>query len=183
MDANQATRLWGGAGQRTLGRGESPKPRCSRTRRRRPPLIQTLLGHSDRHQALEAKARNFAMFLERNNLPDSFECHFPQRSLSVAAGRSEVESRAVIVVTDRTSYESPMPDHRPSYPPPPAPPTPSEFSVVTGPEPMPRTPPEVDVVMETPALVTPPGASGSTTAAAVYLKDPKRDPTSESYTL
>ena len=79
------------------------------------PPVQTLQGHAERHQALEAKARSFAIVLERNNMSDSYEAHFPQVSLSVA-GRS-VESRAVIVVMDRTSCTSPMPEHRSRHPP------------------------------------------------------------------
>ena len=71
------------------------------------------------------------MVLERNNMPDSYEAHFPQVSLSVA-GRSEVESRAVIVVTDRTSFTSPMPEHRGRHPPPP--PAPNNNNRTTGTE-------------------------------------------------
>ena len=78
-------------------------------------------GHAECRQKLEAKARSFAMTLERHNSPNQYEAHFPQVSLSIAAGRAEVTSRAVVVITDKTSFTSPMPTHRGHPPPPPAP--------------------------------------------------------------
>ena len=82
--------------------------------------------------------------LERHNSPNQYEARFPQVDLSIAAGRAEVTTRAVVVIADKTSYTSPMPTHR-QHPPPPPPPTgatgeqggtaasgsPSSFSMVT----------------------------------------------------
>ncbi|OLP90507.1 hypothetical protein AK812_SmicGene27912 [Symbiodinium microadriaticum] len=53
------------------------KPRRRRSAPAKPvvreqPPVQTLQGHADRHQALEAKARSFAMVLERVHLTDVF---------------------------------------------------------------------------------------------------------------
>ena len=78
-----------------LGRRRTAHPRRRRAAQKpamreqgtQTPPVQTLQGHADRHQALEAKARSFAMTLERHNMPDTYEAQFPHVSLSIAAGR------------------------------------------------------------------------------------------------
>ncbi|CAE7940637.1 unnamed protein product [Symbiodinium necroappetens] len=111
----------------------------------------------------------FALTLERHNSPNQYEARFPQIDLSIAAGRAEVTTRAVVVITDK-SFTSPMPTHR-GHPPPPPPPSgqgatggqagaaapgsPSSFSMVTGPDAA-RTP---AAALETPAPTTPPGGA------------------------
>ena len=132
------------------------------------PEVQTVMGHAERHQKLEEEAKAFAQLLERHSSPNQYEARFPQVDLSIAAGRAEVTTRAVVVITDKTSYTSPMPAHR-QHPPPPPPPTgstgehggtappesPGSYSMVTGPE-APRTPDAGTAPLETPAPSTPP---------------------------
>ena len=71
-----------------------------------------------------------------------FEANFPRASVKGGPGRSEVTTRSVVPLTDKTSFETPTP----RYPaPPPNPPngekieveSESEFSMVTAP----KTPP------------------------------------------
>ncbi|OLP73070.1 hypothetical protein AK812_SmicGene47846 [Symbiodinium microadriaticum] len=85
------------------------------------PEIQTVMGHAQRHEKLEEEAKSFTQLLERHKSSNQYEARFPQVDLSIAAGRAEVTTRAVVVITDKTSYTSPMPAHR-QHPPPPPPP-------------------------------------------------------------
>ncbi|CAE7677642.1 unnamed protein product [Symbiodinium microadriaticum] len=185
-----------------LGRRWTAHPRRRRGTKPKPTTqdrsTQTM-GHSERHQKLEAEARSFAQILERHNSPNQYEARFPQVDLSIAAGRAEVTTRAVVVITDKTSYTSPMPTHR-QRPPPPPPPTgatggqggtaapgsPSSFSMVTGPD-APRTPDAATAALETPAPktpapTTPPGGAappGPSTPPRTTLSSSKKARVSE----
>ena len=138
---------------------------------------------------------------KRHASPNQCEARFPQVDLSIAAGRAEVTTRAVVVITDKTSYTSPMPTHR-QHPPPPPPPTgamgeqggtaapgsPSSFSMVTGPEApktpgpeapktpgpeAPKTPDAGTAALETPAPSTPPKTTLNVSKKARVSEEPQ----------
>ena len=156
--------------QRQAAEGANPKPK--------------------RHEKLEEEAKSFAQLLERHGSTNQYEARFPQVDLSIAAGRAEVTTRAMVEITDKTSYTSPMPAHR-QHPPPPPPPdvtmgepagtvpgSPSSFSLVTGPE-APKTPrPEAPKTPDagTAALETPAPSSPPTTTLNVSKKARTEEP-------
>ena len=51
-------------------------------------------GHAERHEKLEEEAKSFAQLLE----------HHGSTQLSIAAGRAEITARAMVEITDKTSY-------------------------------------------------------------------------------
>ena len=59
------------------------------------PEIRTLASHSEQHEALESKARAFAVWLEKKGLAAEFEAHFPRYTVRVG---SEVETRSVVIL-------------------------------------------------------------------------------------
>ncbi|CAE7901180.1 unnamed protein product [Symbiodinium sp. KB8] len=145
------------------------------------PEIMTVMGHAERHEKLEEEAKAFAQLLERHSSPNQYEARFPQVDLSIAAGRAEVTTRAVVVITDKTSYTSPMPTHR-QHPPPPPPPdvtmadpagtvpgSPSSFSFVTAP----KTPDAGTAAVETPAPSSPPPATTLNIGKKARTEEPK----------
>ena len=158
-------RRWSAYPRKRKGKQQKAK---TETKSTQTPEIMTVMGHAERHEKLEEEAKAFAQLLERHSSPNQYEARFPQVDLSIAAGRAEVTTRAVVVITDKTSYTSPMPTHR-QHPPPPPPPTgstgehggtaapesPGSYSMVTGPE-APRTPDAGTAALETPAPSTPP---------------------------
>ena len=133
-------RRWSAYPRKRKGKQQKAKTESKSTQT---PEIMTVMGHAERHEKLEEEAKAFAQLLERHSSPNQYEARFPQVDLSIAAGRAEVTTRAVVVITDKTSYTSPMPTHR-QHPPPPPPPdvtmvdpagtvpgSPSSFSFVT----------------------------------------------------
>ncbi|CAE7917932.1 unnamed protein product, partial [Symbiodinium sp. KB8] len=71
------------------------------------PEIMTVMGHAERHEKLEEEAKSFAQLLERHGSTQQYEARFPQVDLSIAAGRAEITTRAMVEITDKTSYTSP----------------------------------------------------------------------------
>ncbi|OLP76831.1 hypothetical protein AK812_SmicGene43187 [Symbiodinium microadriaticum] len=137
-------RRWSAYPRKRKGKQQKAKTESKSTQT---PEIMTVMGHAERHEKLEEEAKAFAQLLERHSSPNQYEARFPQVDLSIAAGRAEVTTRAVVVITDKTSKTSPMPTHRqhPLPPPPPtgstrehggaaAPESPGSYSVVAGPE-------------------------------------------------
>ena len=148
------------------------------------PEIMTVMGHAERHEKLEEEAKSFAQLLERHGSTSQYEARFPQVDLSIAAGRAEVTTRAMVEITDKTSYTSPSPAHR-QHPPPPPPPdvtmgepagtvpgSPSSFSLVTAPE-APKTPNAGTAALETPAPSSPPAITTLNVSKKARTEEPQ----------
>ncbi|OLP77436.1 Retrovirus-related Pol polyprotein from transposon TNT 1-94 [Symbiodinium microadriaticum] len=143
-------RRWSAYPRKRKGKQQGKQQKATAESSTQTPEIMTVMGHAERHEKLEEEAKSFAQLLERHGSAQQYEARFPQVDLSIAAGRAEVTTRAMVEITDKTSYTSPSPAPR-QHPPPPPPPdvtmepagtvpgSPSSFSLVTAPE-APKTP-------------------------------------------
>ena len=160
-------RRWSAYPRKRKGKQQGKQQKATTESSTQTPEIMTVMGHAERHEKLEEEAKLFAQLLERHGSTQQYEARFPQVDLSIAAGRAEITTRAMVEITDKTSYTSPSPAHR-QHPPPPPPPdvtmgepagtvpgSPSSFSLVTAPE-APKTPDAGTAALETPAPSSPP---------------------------